>query len=1439
MWSALVPGAAAVLLLLGAGRSGAAPAALRLVAAAPTEVRFEVAVPEAKLTPLPEDASALLLSIDGYDPTGAVGAPALPGRVVMVALPPTGEARVSAVALETSTREGVLLAPVPDAVRTPERVSPVYVRSDQAYALRGSQAPLRARLLGVGWLRNQRVARIELLPADYDAAARRLTLVRKIEVLVTVPAVAPVVTPAERLDPFERVYAQLLVNYEQGKAWRRAAGRAGIDAFTAGEAGGAGGRVVPSTAARTATAIYAGREWVKLAISEPGLYRVDYGTLRNLRPFRGVVAIKNGDLRLYTWRSPLPALPEGDYCDACNYGEIPIGTPGGDNVTFSDDNQNYFYFFAMGPSDWANLYDPSNPDTAFFSHPYEALNYYYLTISTLDPIAGTPARIDAVPADTDTQTVVPVRMTTFPERVHYEQIAGRTPVYFPDSPPVPNGTPNASGTLDGLTWTKWFQLTLGQGQIDQVRLNLPGADLTQNVRLRMKIWGLVKSVEKVCGFVHDALDVSLNGTPLAQVYWNAKDSFTYDLSLPNPALTDNLVSLSVPTLNPFNSCSRIGLAWIDLFYQRKLEPVADSLTFSAPAGTGRAVYRIGPFSSATPPRLFDVTDAFAPIEVTGFTYQPFDATHFELDFATNGTVLRRYRVVPDSKIPRLLGARVFEAPRTSLYDLRQLKADYIVIYYDGFGAAAETLAAWRHSHLPLQGVPAPYDTATVPISAVFDQFSGGRTDPLAIRNFLRAVFLQQGGEDPGSTRKPSFVTFLGDASYDFKNLLGSAPAGQPGCLLPTYENGYDAPVLGGHQFTTDDWLLNVDNASQIIPDFFGGRIPAADAATAMDVVRNKVLFYERQAPFGEYRNRVMLIADDNFQCSDSDPIGWGHLAQTAVLDQYHTPAHIDRAYIYLHTYPSGTASCTKPGAKAEIRKNLEDGVVMFNYIGHGSPFQLADETVMIETDVGTLSNGPRYPLFVAASCDVGLFSDPTQTSLGEKMVTTPGGGAVAVISSTQLAFSTSNAQLNGLIYDQLFNRDPASGGQYHTGLAEALLVAKEQGSGFGSLTNDMKYQLMGDAGTRLNLPRLWVEIALEDTLGNPLTQVSRGQVVQFRGQVFDAPPPGGSPVALNGTASMLVEESAPVLTPPGDNTVLYPYRAGAVYRANVAVAAGLLKGRFVVPLEAREGPLGRARAYVTGRAPAQAVDTDAVGSQTAEIIAGTAPLGDNEGPRIGLGFAGGSLEVPPTATLNVDLFDPSGILITDHAPQNGIIVTVDDNSTTRVDITSSFLYTANSYQGGRATFELPSLPIGPHRIKVSAADNLASGFAGAAHRSSAVIDFKVVEASQLRDAHAYLIPDPTSSTGASRGGQFVVDAPGGQINVLLRIYTVSGRLVRTLRAFGGLNQVQLPWDGLDDEREALANGVYLFKVNVNAWESDGRSSKERVAAEGRFVVLNR
>jgi len=248
---------------------------------------------------------------------------------------------------------------------------------------------------------------------------------------------------------------------------------------------------------------------------------------------------------------------------------------------------------------------------------------------------------------------------------------------------------------------------------------------------------------------------------------------------------------------------------------------------------------------------------------------------------------------------------------------------------------------------------------------------------------------------------------------------------------------------------------------------------------------------------------------------------------------------------------------------------------------------------------------------------------------------------------------------------------------------------------------------------------------------------------------------------------------------------------------------------------------------------------DGSGAVTIDVEPGSAPAGDVTGPRITLQFLGGSTNVRPDATLQILLFDESGIMTTAHSPQNSIVVTVDGNTTTRADVTSTFRYSADSYQSGVASFQLPNLGPGPHSIKVSAADNLATGFNAVQHRSSATIDFSVTDTPPLHIQRTYLFPDPVRSQGAGAGGVFVVTAPGDPINTLIRIYTLSGKLIRTLKLFGGQGQVQMPWDGLDEDGDTLAQGTYLYKVYVNARDADGKSSaRQEATAVGRFIVLN-
>jgi hypothetical protein len=1378
---------------------------VKLTAGDDATIRFEVSVPSPQLVDVPSASgapAATRLLIEEHDNGVGSGNPSLPGRIVVLAVPPLGEIRVSAVGADPEVREAFLLAPLPGAM--PEgRASARPARATDA--ARG----WRAELLGVGWLRNQRVAQVAIHPADYDADAQRLVLYRRIDVTVTVEPAGDLGPPAENPDPFEGVYQGAVLNYEQGRGWRRPAMRRLLE-----QAALRPGRLAGFASAVPDTSIYVGRTWIKLAVGRTGFYKVDYGRLRTRSLFSGdtdLTAAPLDSLRLFTWPG-LPVLPVNSYCDSCDYREVAIAFKDDGDGRFRS-NSDEFYFFAMGPSDWASLYDPARPETVFVNHPYETTNYYYLARATdASPMGGTPARIDTLSGAITNPSLVPP--ATFPARAHFEQ----------DEEYWPNASPMFPAENDrNLSWEKWFWQAVAPGGRSTAvpPVDLPGADTTQPARIRVLAWGLNAPLDDP----EHQVAVNFNGRDLEPSPRSFRGMLAqvYDDTLTNLRTSANVFTLSVPA----TVSEKTGLAWFDLYYRRAFRPVGDRLDFDTPAGgNGEVVYRVGPFTSAESPFVFDVTDPVRPVQIIPVHYTPQD-TVFYLGFQASESSRRRYRVIPLDSIPALPDEVILEAPRTSLENLRSAsqRADYIVIYYDGFQAAADSLAAWRRTRLPLWGASAPFDAKAVPISALYDQFSGGRADPAAIRNFLRAAFYNWNGG--GTARRPSFVTFLGDASYDFKDVTRRALPGQPGCLVPTYEDNFDSIYVVRRQYVTDDWMLNVDTAAVIIPDFFGGRIPVGDPVTALAVVRDKVLAHERTSPLGEWRNRIMLIADDNLQGERPDPSGWTHLRQTSILESNYTPQHLDRDYVYLHTYPTG-AGASKPGAKAAIRQGINEGVSIVNFVGHGSPFQLADERVLLDSDVGALTNAPRFPVLIAASCDVGKFSDPTVQSLGERLITSSAGGAIGVISATELSISTENGLLNTAVYTQLFMTDSLAC-QYHTSPAAALQKTKT------GVVNGQKYQFMGDAGTVMALPRRWVDLELVDSAGNPVAQMRRGQTLAFRGHVRNCP--GGEVVSFNGVVRLLIEDSQEIGTA---SYVRYNYRAGAIYRGDVGVTNGEFGGRFVVPMEAREGVRGRLRAYVEGRAPGEGYDSDGAGYKAASVDSGEAPAGDDAGPRITLSFVGGSTSVRPDAVLKVDLFDPSGILTTDHTPQNGIIVTVDANSTNRADITESFRYAANSYQSGRASFQLPNLALGPHVVSVSAADNLAAGLDAVTHRSRTNLEFTVVDQPKLWIARAYLFPNPAESSSGRGGGQFVIDAPGDSVNVLLRIYTASGRLIRTLTVLGGLEQVQLPWDGRDEEGEPLANGVYFFRVHANPRDADGKSSpRQKAVADGRFVILNR
>jgi flagellar hook assembly protein FlgD len=101
--------------------------------------------------------------------------------------------------------------------------------------------------------------------------------------------------------------------------------------------------------------------------------------------------------------------------------------------------------------------------------------------------------------------------------------------------------------------------------------------------------------------------------------------------------------------------------------------------------------------------------------------------------------------------------------------------------------------------------------------------------------------------------------------------------------------------------------------------------------------------------------------------------------------------------------------------------------------------------------------------------------------------------------------------------------------------------------------------------------------------------------------------------------------------------------------------------------------------------------------------------------------------------------------------------------------------------------------------------------------------FEALSGAGLRLDNVYNFPNPFRSSTAFTFQHNQVTSVDAQI----KIFTVAGRLIQTLQVSNIATQfVQIPWDGRDRDGDAIANGIYLYKIIAST--HDHRLSTEAV-----------
>jgi hypothetical protein len=1088
--------------------------------------------------------------------------------------------------------------------------------------------------------------------------------------------------------------------------------------------------------------------WVRLGVRERGIHIVTYNDL--LAAGVNPAAIDPATLRLFSggaFKEPDSLSGGGSYLDDYRFTEHAIHYRGPGVGSFQSGDT--LFFHGVGVNGWADEYEVSADPWVYVEHPYEREHVYWLTWggSFSGPARRMAERSVAQSGPYDTT------ITWYEARFHREEDFLYDPIYTDDRwywrQLSPNGTSTFVDefTCSDLAEPVGFFKTMAYGPYNANRFQNTATYRVNDAVVGTLVWTVPPG-------------------------YNPSGMKTLFAGVSNLVEGRNTLTVTKPLDNG------MYIFWYEIAYRRLLRALGGSLDFAAPARPLRARFALSGFPAGER-LLFDVSRNEAPVLCTGWS-----AAGNGIAFQDSiGPARRRYLAVSRSALrkPTLSFAAV-----PSLRD-ESACPHMIIVYHEAFRNAALMLA--EHRRRGIDGIAAPVVRA-VDIRDVYNNFSGGHKDPIAVRNYLKFLYDRPdcaGGGDPAL----SYVLLVGNGTYDPRNVLGRSND-----FLPFYMNRYPNE---SEAIEDEDFLVKLDGGVDRAPDLAIGRMSVLTDREA-NAWAQRVVDYEERPEYGPWREKVILCADDEFSTSRDNEFDFLLSTEELARRNGPFPTVADLRKIYLHAYPF--FGDVKPAARRDLLREWSDGALIVNYMGHGSPQQMADERVMVNSDIYSLTNATRRPLMLSFSCSVGDLDSPYQRSMAQNMVTYDGGGAIGTISAAAPTYHYPNSLLNAAIYRALFTSKDSTGTRpvgLALQLAKYAVVTSLMGSGYER--NNVKYLCLGDPALKLALPahRVEIETASIDTL---LT----GERYRVEGSIRS----GGTVYSSwNGTADVVVQEAEQNVR------LLYVLPGAEFFRGTVDVTAGRFAASFVVPRRCRTGPHARIRVY------ASSGFADGAGACDTLLIVPSDTLRKNEEPpRVNLYFAGQATKVKAGAKLIADISDDDGIAILGSDPQSSIFLEF-DGSGYPIYVTDYFTYDHGSYTSGTVEYPLAAgFEPGRHTVLLKVFDNL-----GAA--SSDTLSFEIVEEGLYALSDVFNLPNPFSN-----GTNFVFQttSPGA---ASIRVYTVSGVMVweRRVAATEGFNSVY--WDGRDLAGDRLANGTYLYVLEMDFSGSYHR--KETV--EGKAVLL--
>ncbi len=839
---------------------------------------------------------------------------------------------------------------------------------------------------------------------------------------------------------------------------------------------------------------------------------------------------------------------------------------------------------------------------------------------------------------------------------------------------------------------------------------------------------------------------------------------------------------------------------ITVNYQRELSLSQGYIEFSSP----RTAVKLADASGGEV-HVWDVTNPIAPLEMN-------------LSHEADGSVawvnpytgLRRY--VAWRKDASLLSveSQGQVAPQNLHGRLSSSSPDMIIVHAPGFRAQAERIASL---HRQLDGM----DVVVADQREVFNEFGSGSPDPGAIRRMLKMAY------DCGNGRL-QYALVIGRGWFDNRGLTA----------VPPVADAYRSPVWQSDEslheyttYTTDDYLAFLDDNSGLRPAsdrycISVGRIPARSPEEADSYV-SKLEKYLTAAPEGEWRNKVLLLADDGdygIHMTQSE-----NQAEAFASTQFGSGMLMEK--VYLDTWPVKGGVCEE--GRTRLHKLLDDGVVWWNYVGHANKYYLSSQGVMTLPDITSLSNR-RLPVFFGATCYF-MQWDGTEQSGAEKLLFNRSGGVIAAISATRPVFISENGQLAKALSAEAFRADsegkPLSVGQ-------ALCNAKNSlaSPGGSSNTNKLRFVLMGDPALRPAVGECRVSVDAIDGLvpgGDDDVVLPGRHTAVIEGQI--TAPDGALATDFNGLVSVTLydaEYSTLTLGRDIDGTegrqTVYEQHGDRLCVARDTVVDGKWRIEVTVPEDIadnyRPAMLSFYARSVDGRNASGSTDRLYVSgidySQPADTVAPVI-----ESLYIGTPDFVSGMRVGADPMVMARITDNTGISLSTAGIGRLMSIRLDGKESL-TDVASYFTPLPDGSPGGTIAYPLEGIADGRHTLTLTVFDT--SG-----NMARETIEF-IVD-SQLSPE---IFDVFTDATPASVEVNFFLshNRPDARLTVCFSVYNLMGHLVWTSTVTDRsdmFTSAPVTWNLTDRSGNRVSRGIYIYRAEIINGKTRTLSKAKKIA----------